>query len=298
MATYATLEQARRELVADSTDTSEDARLTEYLEYVTGRIDEIYERWRFEPVLETRLFDLSAVDRYSGKLTLDAPLLDATSIIDGDGATLVLWDGDPDTRAAANVAPYPINVTPIDALVKLHGDSWQNATGDAGYGSIQITGLWGFRRKYASLGWRDSLDTLAAGSSSGAVSLTLHDVDAADITGRTPRFSPGQLIMIDDEFMHVRGVNTTTNVIAVEPEANGTSPAAHLIDAPVYTWYPDQTIIRATLRWAAYLHSRKGNFEQITLDGFGGATKFPSDMPDEVAAILRQLPSYLTIGAV
>lgn len=297
MSTYATLAQARAELAAASNDASQDAALMEYLRAITGRIDETYARWRFEPMQETRNQDWSSVDQYSGLLTLDAPLLSAQSIVDGDGSTLVLWDGAAATRAAANVAPEPLNDTPIRALKKLNGQTWQNISGDSGEGIFQITGLWGFRRGYGGA-WKSSLDALTSNTAIGATSLPVTDPDDADITGRTPRFSPGQLIKVNDEFMHVTATDGTDNTVTVEPEANGTTAAAHLSGAIIYTWYPEPTIVRATLRWAALMHSRRGNFEQITVDGLGGTTKFPTDMPEEVKNILDQLPMYRRIGAV
>ena len=297
MSTYATLSQARNELVADPADTSQDVFLIQYLHDITGRIDETFPRWRFEPMQQMRSQDWSSVDPYSGLLTLDAPLLAPQTIVDGDGATLVLWDGAAATRSAANVAPDPLNDTPIRALKKLNGQAWQNASGDSGEGIFQITGLWGFRRGYGGA-WKSSLDALTAGTASGATSLPVTNPDGADITGRTPRFSPGQLIKVNDEFMHVTATDGVGNTVSVEPEANGTTAASHLSGAIIYTWYPEPTIVRATLRWAALLHSRRGHFEQITVDGLGGVTKFPTDMPQEVKNILDQLPMYARIGAV
>lgn len=300
MSTYATLAQARNEIVKASSDTANtayDGILMEYLAYITSRIDAEFKRWRFEPVLQTRSQDFANVNVLLGSLSLDAPLLSSTSIIDSDGAALVLWNGLAANRDAADVTPDPLNDTPIANLIKLNEDSWENPEDDYGQGIFHITGIWGYRRNYASA-WKSSGDALAAGIAANATSWSVADADGADITGRTPRFSPGQLCKIDSEYMNVTAVNTTTNAVSVEPGVNGTTSAIHAISAPIYTWYPEPTIIRATLRWADFLFSRRGTFEQITVDGLGGATKFPTDMPDEIKTILAQIPAYPALGVM
>lgn len=297
MSTYATLAQARGELKAASDDAAHNAWLMQCLVDITGRIDEMFPRWRFEPVYETRLQDMSAVDRYSGQLTLDSLLLEATEILDGSGASLTLWDGVAANRAAANLAAIPLNATPIRALTRINGGVWQDATGDGGIGAIQITGFWGFRRNYSGA-WKRSLDALTQNSASGAVLLHVSDPDGADITGRTPRFSPGQLIRVNDEYMNVTSTDGTGNTIGVEPDVNGTTEAAHLSGAEIWTWYPEPVVVRATLRWAGLIFDKRGNFEQFRLDGLGGSTQMPEDMPAEVENILMGLPMYPVIGAV
>ena len=293
MSTYATLEQARREVKADAADVSEDARLFENLTYITARIDESVRRWRFEPMVQTREFDYFCVDPVTQELWLDAPLLEATTITDGNGDVLTLWDKQAATRLSAHVATMPLNDTPTNGLVRINGTFWQSVTADNGIGAIRVTGAWGFRRDYAHA-WKNSLDALAAGISANATSFAVDNVAGADITGRTPRFSAGQLVKIDSEYFHVTATNDATNTVTVEAAANGTTAAAHLAGATIYTWYPEPVIIRATLRWAGYIHSRRGNFEQLTTDGLGNTTQFPGDMPEEIKNILAQ---FLPMGA-
>src|SRR5690348_1554379 len=124
MGSYATLAQCREELQAADTDTRFDTNVMDYLHTITARIDDLYSGWRFEPVLATRLFDFSQVDRYSQTLVLDIPLLDADTILNGDGTELTLWDHLPATRAAADLIAYPVNDTPIIMLSMLHGQTW------------------------------------------------------------------------------------------------------------------------------------------------------------------------------
>lgn len=292
MGSYATLAQCRDEIAAESDDTRFDNEVVDYLNFVTARLDDFFYYWRFEPVIATRRFDWLGVDKRTQTLELDAPLLEASEILNGDGTALTLWDYDPDTRADADVIGYPTNDSPIKSLSMLNGLTWNNTGGDRGQGVIQITGKWGFRNRYTGEGWRSSLDANVGALSSGATSFNVTDADGADITGRVPRFSRGQLIKIGSEFFNVTGVNTTTNLVSVEPGANGSTPAAHLAGQTIYTWYPQPSIVRATLRWAAYLHSRRANFESLRFDGLGGTVKFPSDMPEEVVGILAALPKY------
>lgn len=295
MSTYATLAQARAELIAPDANTQYDGVLMEYLSYITSRIDLVYKTWRFEPVVQTRYQDYGNVNRHLRRLCLDAPLLSASAILDGDGATLTLWDGAPGTRAAAEVAPSPLNDTPAGALVKLHDDDWQNSTDDQGVGAISITGIWGYRRGFAGA-WKSSGDALTGNTLSGATSWPVTDPDAADITGRTPRFSPGQLVRIGTEYANVTATNGTANTVSVEPAVNGTTAAAHTSGDTIYTWYPDPVIIRATLRWADFLFNRRGKFDVVTYDGMGSSTKYPEDMPKEVQTILDQIPDFMPEG--
>jgi ferric-dicitrate binding protein FerR (iron transport regulator) len=100
--------------------------------------------------------------------------------------------------------------------------------------------------------------------------------------------SPGNIIKIDSEFMVIYDVNSTNDMITVYYRGDrGTSGASHLANAPIYVWEPMPEITRACVRWAAYINTRVGEFQQVSIDG-GATLEMPEDSPGEVDRILAR----------
>jgi hypothetical protein len=121
--------------------------------------------------------------------------------------------------------------------------------------------------------------------------ITVADLAGEDYFFNTPRFSRGNLLRLvsggNTEFVRVLDTSGQ-DTLKVDRGVNGTTAVEHPLNTPIGVWYPEEAMIRAVSRWVAYLVASFGRFDQITVDGLGGATKFPTDIPDEVKAIFRE----------
>ena len=102
-------------------------------------------------------------------------------------------------------------------------------------------------------------------------------------------FSIGQLIRIESEYLAITAIST--NALTVVRAIRGSTAASHVQTTAIDIWKPEPAIVRAASRWAAYISKRQGHFQTVTIDGLGGATQFPQDMPKEVENILNELPN-------
>lgn len=275
---YATLAQARAELKeTDAAITDDDAVVKAALAHVTARIDRVTGR-TFLPRVATRRFDAAGwhLDGGRNALELDQPLMALTGVtVDGEA-----WALDTD------VLPVPRADTPITALriPPSSGRRWSGGTDwqDA----IAVTGVWGFRTDYADA-WQGVGETLAAPLSATAASFVAADVDGLDSRRRAPRFSAGQLVRIDAEYLAVLDTDAGSNTVYVLRGVQGTTAATHAMGAVVEAFRVEPAIERAACRWASYLYKRRGAFRVTEVDPTTGVSvMFPEDMPGEVANTL------------
>lgn len=322
-ATYATLAQVEPEckMIGQSATAAEvvagRSYLTDYaLPYVTSRIDALTGQ-TFMPLKDTRPYDATQVnvDKYRNQLILDMPLLDVTTVTVA-GQSLTPWtDGIYDNRTLYDYMFVPQGQTPITAFQGLQGfplwlppnqwpsifcnsypltsfnDIWLRSGGVVS--AILVTGTWGYRTRYTTDAWKISGDSVQdLGGINAAVStIKVTNASGAQYDGTTPRFSPGQLLLLESEWIEVVAVNTTTNTLTVLRGARGSTAAAHVINTTINIYYPEPMIVRAATLWAAYLYNRRGIYEQVTLQmGQGGAysATYPLDTPEEVRNILHQ----------
>jgi hypothetical protein len=150
---------------------------------------------------------------------------------------------------------------------------------------VQVTGVFGWHEDYTNA--FDAVDEIQANINATVTSLTVADVDGADLDGVTPRISAGNYIKINSEIMLVTATNTTTNVCAVRRGQLGTTAAAHTANDDVSTYRVDERIRRVAARQAALLYARKGAFQVETLDGVGVVT-YPQDLLMELQASLTE----------
>ncbi|MCZ7543208.1 MAG: hypothetical protein M5R40_06565 [Anaerolineae bacterium] len=282
---YATLALAREEVGAGPADDSGDAHLLEALRWVSGRIDRRF-GFSFAPAYATRHYDAQgdSIDEFENTLDLDAPLLEVASVTDNGGAT---WTLDTHFRAAPHGQwhTWALRALPGSGL------AWEAAWADDWREAIAVAGVWGYRRGYPEASWVDSRDTLAGGGAVGSTTLTLAGGPAgADAHGRAPRFSPGQLLRLGDEFCAVLATDAEEQTLSVRRAAQGSTAADHPDGTALAVWYPEPDIERAVARWAAYLYKRRGMFEQTQFDGVA-AVQFPPDAPQEIERALAAFAS-------
>lgn len=299
---YATVAQAAGELHTSratpgsaTLDSSEVAKLYRGLNEVTNRINvQMNPRRRepyFEPWAGTRTYPLYAwcINSYEGALTLPFPLLEFTSLsIDGTavGSSLV------GTALASGVEPEtPYQHLYLTQNAMSGGYTWYNLVCRSSFcvtrtQTVQVVGIWGFHRDYANA-WQDA-DVLDGDVAIDATTITVSDADGADYRQFTPRFSQGNLIRVDEEYMRVDSVNVTSNVLTVRRAQHGTTAAAHGDGVSVEVWYPEESIVRVTARQAAFLYARRGAYEVRQADGGGGTTTYPQDLLQELLGTLQE----------
>lgn len=289
---YATLAQARAEVREhDPAVTAGNPYILQALAHVSARIDR-HAELTYAPLLDTRYLDGRGdhIDDMRGELFLDFPALAITSVTVGG----TVWTADTDYRT------QPRGRTPINALRVPFGigRNWDDGSGDW-IDNVEVTGIWGYHRQYASafVESNDAVQDNPLTSSAKTITVTSFDATSQDAAGRSPRFSAGQLLRLEDELVLV--VDTPSNTqLTVLRGVRGSSSASHLQNTKIAIFTPEPTIERACLRWVSYLYKRRGQFETVvTTDGFT-TTKFPPDVPEEVQGILDEMPTFYTWGAV
>lgn len=278
MPTYASLDEIKAEL--KTTSTTDDAKVRRLALQASARLDRIFDVRRplFFPYIETRQFlmDYDLINSALGTFRFRDNLLAVSSATAGSetltvGTTVELW---------------PTLASPSQYLrLKNVGDSWYTyCTSDGSPQSVTIVGTWGFNRDYPNA-WI-AVDALASGINASVTSMTVADADGADQYGFTPRFSPGQLLKIDDEFLEVTAVNTGTQVLTVRRGVFGSTAAVHSSSASVYVWQVEEPVKRLIARQTAFMYARQGAFESATINDFG-VINFPADLLSEVYGILQ-----------
>jgi len=279
--TYATLAQVKAELkaVTSASSVSEDAYLLAVLNIVTARIRSVVQV-DFEPTFRTAYYNTFPEHINTLHNTIEIPdyLLRPTSITLHD--EVLVWDDD--------VRGWPRGKTPYRRLrLTSTTKSWypnSRLYKDAIEGLV-VTGWFGMSRDYPNA-WLDSADSVQNNPLSAAsTTVTVADADGADGLGRTPRFSAGNLIRIEDECCEVLAANTTTNVLTVKRGARGTTAVAHALGKPITVWQPEPEIQRIAARHAGQLYARRGAYQSAEI-GDLGTIQYPADLSLEILATL------------
>lgn len=268
MIVYATLTQLRERLQIAAADTSDDARLLLALRQATAQMDR-YTARRFAPVVQTRRYDYQAPDR----LRLDADLLELLVLTNGDGESIDL----------ADVRLLPGGDGPKSALL-LDPTSVIFVYETTRQGAIQVQGVWGWHDAWSEA-WRDSSDTVQDNPlSASATTITVSDADGGDALGLAPRFQVGQLLRIEDEYLHVTGVDATSDEITVIRGVRGTTAASHTQGTSIEVYVPPLDVQALCLRWATWL------YQQVNAGiGAGADWLYPDDLPKDVRALASSL---------
>ncbi len=251
----------------------------------------------FYPTKETRSYDFAGSYALAGGygtiptlptsyanncLELDEDLLEVTSLTTQNGAqTITSADYYLMTGDKYNFPPYDRIKLASDGTVTTFSYSGtpQQANGVAGY--------WGYHEHWADA-WQDSQDTLAVGYVAGGTSLTVNDVNGANLYGLSPRFMVQQLIRVGDWYAFITGKNVNTNILTIIPGVNGTTSANASIGAKVYIYQPMPEIVGAMEVLATYVYRRR---ESIGSTGdrstaANGVLVMPSKLPQDVTDIL------------
>jgi hypothetical protein len=255
MNTFVTLHRLRQHLGFAAADTSEDSRLLTLLEAATALLERGTQR-RFTPRHATIAHSFNLYD--AAGLLLQEDLLALTGLINGDGSSLSLSSTVilPGELRLINGACFVYESTPLNA--------------------IDVTGIWGWHDDWLNA-WRSSGDTVQNNPlSATSTALTVADADGADAENEVPRFQVGQLLKIEDEYLRVLAVNTTTNVLTVLRGVNGTTAASHAQNVAISIYQPPHDAALVCLRLAAWLYREPDN-------------EFGQNMPGTLATMLYRL---------
>jgi len=243
MYTIATLYQLRQRLGLAASETADDPRLLAALQAAAASIERTSDR-RFCPRVAAIAHTVNP--RCVTELLLDDDLLELTSLTNGDGSAISLSDvltlpaeGPIAALRLKNARAFVWNDTPIKA--------------------ISVAGKWGWHSDWAQA-WRNTADTVQNNPLSGsATTITVADADGTDAENETPRFQVGHLLRIENEYLRVLAVNTSTNVLTVARGVGGTAAASHAQSTPIYTYQPDYDAQMLHLRWAMWLYKEPDN---------------------------------------
>lgn len=250
MYTLATLYALRQHIGLDASDTGEDERLRDALEAASAAIERRTRR-RFQPRIASIAHDVNLRD--VSELLLKDDLLALHSITNGDGSSISLSD-------VIQVADAVLRLT--NGAVFTYDESPVTA--------ITITGIWGYHPDW-NHAWSDSGDTVQDASlSASATAMTVTDADAGD----NPRFQVGQLLRLEDEYLHITAIDTATNILTVERGVNGTTAVSHANGTAIEMYQMPADVSQLTLRWALWLYREPDSFSfklpvilQDSLDG-------------------------------
>lgn len=289
---YATLYQAKQHLGLLS-ETTEDARLTQYLKWATGLIN-AYKMRRYDVRLVTiphdaplsmastfGRFDSSyAVPSAQKSLILLDDLLEMMQFLNGDGTEI----------AADAYLLEPFERTPYSVARLRSGTTWSlDDNGDAS-GALSLKGFWGYHPDYDNA-WIDSLDSVRDNPlTAGATTIHVADVNGMTEDLESPRFQAGQLLRIEDDLALVLSASAVTgndDVLTVKRGVNGATAVQHVLGKTIKIFRPDPAIVQVCLRLVHWRFVQKDSdtFDRAYAVGTGVVSS-PASLPADVRDIL------------
>jgi hypothetical protein len=272
MTRYCTLGFAKSEKdITGLSKTLEDAQIFTYIAAVSQRIDgmlqpnkKLAQRPFFAPYIESRSLQIRAhkVNTMNMTIDLNMYLLALASVLAGAQ--------DVSSKIIAYPAGFPpfnklqINVDTCETWYTLETSptirrAWPNP--------LTITGTWGWHADWDNAFVATSIMVTAG------INDTVTEFNVTATEGVL--FSPGNTILLDSEYMEVTGVSTDT--LTVIRAVNGSTKAAHLVNAPVSILSIPDDIQRATARQVSGLYARRGAFSVQTLTQLG-LVQYPQDL--------------------
>lgn len=253
MYSLATLYALRQHIGLDASDTTEDERLIDALKAASASIERRTRR-KIQPYLASILHDVNLRD--VSELLLKDDLLELQSLTNGDGNSIALSDVIQIADAVLkliNGAVFTYDETPVSALT--------------------VTGLWAYHPDWL-IAWADSGDSVQDASlTASATTITVTDADA----GSSPRFQVGQLIRLEDEYLHIIVIDTATNILTVKRGVNGTTASTHANATQIDIYQMPADIAQLTIRWALWLYREPDSF----------SSKLPSILQDSLDGLRR-----------
>lgn len=278
MTMYCTLDDARRELGQNTTNTDDDARMLVYIRNASQRIDNLL-GWRFEPVKETEYLGIGMTAINSAWRTIALPgwAVELNSVTVYNTALTI----------TTHVRGFPVNRTPFKHIQLTSTSSdWYRTYADASYDPFVIVNAdWAYHDNYTQAWQAEDTVEDVAGINATVTTITVNDADGANWRNETPRFSAGQLIKVNSEWMRVTAVNTADDELTVQRGVNGSTATAHALNDDISVWYPVDDIRRVVARQASLLYKRRGAFEAPNQYGVGNG--YPADLDADLLGVIQ-----------
>ncbi|MGQ9491732.1 MAG: hypothetical protein ACUVS6_13750 [Anaerolineae bacterium] len=276
MVAYCTLYDLKMYLRIAETDS--DAQLAALAVSASAIIDAATRR-AFYPRFEVRYYDHP---RRADLLQLDDDLLEVLAFTTANGAVTLAPSDYYLTCAGLH------NVTPYDRIeMRLDGHHPSLEFRETPQRANAIMGIWGYHEDWAHA-W-DVVDSLTAAVNATTAALPVSDADGPDLDGWTPRFKAGQLIRVDNEYLHVTAVTASTNLLTVRRAVNGSTAAAHDIGAAVAVYRPMADIVHATTRLAAWLYGQRDQpYAERIQAAQQGIISIPEGLPADVRQVIAR----------
>jgi len=138
-----------------------------------------------------------------------------------------------------------------------------------GHRSIQIVGAWGYNDDRARA-FEDSLDSVQSNPlASDSLEVTVTDIHGPNQWGLRPRFSPGNLIRIESEYIEITTTNKAAKSAVIVRGVNGTTAAAHVQNVQIDNYRVPPVIRQAAIAQAIHTFNR-------AQAGFGDAEERPT----------------------
>lgn len=273
---YATPYQVREQI--DKESRIDDAVLLRALVGASRLIDEASGRFFF-PMRQVITLNPPTGGRV---LWLPKPLLVVESVELAEG-----WNGAFDESLA--VGDYWLSDGVTDATPYQEIEIGRSGS-VAGWGSapwsVRVTGVWGWRREYATA-WA-AVDAVQNNPlTAGATSMTVVDADGVDEWGVAKRLQVGQVVRLGSEFVFVASVNETTNTVGIVRGQNGTTAAQHAQLTAVEVWRPEPLVVQATIVQASRTFKRGlQGFEDAAASAELGRVTYTKRIDPDVQAML------------
>jgi hypothetical protein len=251
--------------------TDDDKRLRQYINEASRLIDGHFER-KFYPLQQTRYYNYQKA--YS--LLVDGDLL-AVSALSAGGTAI----------SPSDYWLYPLNTYPkwqiqIDkskSTIFNYSGTHQRA--------VSVTGTWGWHNDW-DYAWADSLDTVQDNPlSDSATTITVSEIEGDDVDGYSPRFSPGQLLEIEDEYVAVTGASQSAETLTVRRGVNGTTAASHAQNTTISVYRPPGVVVLAAKRTAKMIYEMRSEV--------GGIIAMPSMEGTAMRALMDDLLGDLSL---
>ena len=260
-----TLAQLKRYCGIDTTFATDDALLTRLIIDAEQWAEQAMHR-SAKPIIEARTFDFCD----SRMLYFDDDLLEVVSITNGDGVTVTLTDLFYEPRRM-----YPKYAIGFEVGTS---DVWTYSTTPEN--AISVNAVWGYHDDWGNA-WINSMDEVedAAGINASVTTITVNDVNGANIDNDSPRFSVGMLLKVESEWMEVTAAtNSTADTLTVKRAARGSTAATHAKNTPIYVFSPARNVTGAIMTYCHWRYNQKNLRGQV--DGFSGA------IPGDITALL------------
>ncbi len=200
----------------------DDDRILQYISLASRELEKYCGKRKFYPRIETRWYN------YQGayEILVDDDLLEVTTLTSA-GSTI----------SASDYLLYPLNDYPKYQIQILKTGTAYFDYDSTLQKAISVAGTWGYHDEWDNA-WLNSGDTVqdTGGINATVTTVTVADIGGINAYGFGPRFSRGQLLKIESEWLAATAINMSTNKLTVLRGVNGSTAAPHDEDTAIYTY--------------------------------------------------------------